>query len=169
MSQQLYKVKSVRKGQYVTVFSLKIGSSVFVGDHTLALLLPWWWFSLMIFSGRQEKKEEVSGCVVGRAPHWMLTCEAGTDKIANPVNEHILWVGQMGDETTTTEGFPSCALDTVPHDPAMFRQYPVTSHFHRAALGLAGLLFVLAKGQQFTAIFCGWCCWQPDRVPAIMI
>lgn len=39
----------------------------------------------------------------------------------------------------TTGFFPRCGSDTVPHDQVMFC-------FHRAVLGLAGRLFVLAKG-----------------------
>ncbi len=83
----------------------------------------------------------------------------GTDIIAKPVKKCILWLGQLGGEKMPTEGYPSCWSDTVPHDPAMFC-------FHRAVLGLADWLFVLAKGQQFTAIFSGCCCWQPDQSPS---
>lgn len=46
---------------------------------------------------------------------------------------------EMGGERVTTGFSPRCGSDTAPHDQVMFC-------FHRAVLGLAGRLFVLAKG-----------------------
>lgn len=74
----------------------------------------------------------------------------GTDRIARPVNETFF--GRVRWEARKRE---TCGSDSVPHDHLVFC-------FHRAELGLAGRLFVLARRQQFTATVSG-CCFMTTR------
>lgn len=114
MSQQLYRVKSVRKGQYVTCVPLKMRSSMFLHDHTVTPFPPWWWFSVMIFSGRKKKKKKSLTLhrwksIVPVADLW------GIDTIVKLLNEHTLWMSQIGGETMTPEGLPPwpCHVSTM--------------------------------------------------------